>query len=184
MFVVFVVCVCVCVMCVCVCCVFCVCGVCHVCVCHVFVCSFVVFVVCVCVCVYVVCSVCVVFVVCVCVCVCPSVCRGGGPVPHAHPARGVLAADLDKLWEEGRARGPGWGTRQVLGCLGYILTSPHSGSGEGVLKAAVRRGQETPAPRVTPKALTVLRAPSEATVVVVPTVWGGGQEHARRGGGR
>lgn len=37
-------------------------------------------------------------------------------MPHAHPARGVLAADLDKLWEEGRARGPSWGTRQVLGC--------------------------------------------------------------------
>ena len=37
---------------------------------------------------------------------------------------------------------------------------------------------------MTPKALTVLRAPSEATVVMVPTVWGGGQEHARRGGGR
>lgn len=105
-------------------------------------------------------------------------------MPHAHPARGVLAADLDKLWEEGRARGPGWGTRQVLGCLGYILTSPHSGSGEGVLKAAVRRGQKTPAPRVTPKVLTVLRTPSEATVVMVPTVWGGGQEHARIGGGR
>ena len=52
----------------------------------------------------------------------------------------------------------------MLGCLGDILASPHSGGGEGVLKAAARREQKTTAPRVTPKALTVLRAPSEAAV--------------------
>ena len=182
-----------CVFVVCVCCVFSVCVLCvvyvmcsvGVCVLCVFCVYVLVFVVCMCVsCVCVLCVLCVWCLSCVCVFVCPSVCCGGGPVPHAHPARGVLAVDLDKLWEEGRARGPGWGTRQVLGCLGYILTSPHSGSVEGVLKAAVRRGQKTPAPRVTPKALTVLRAPSEATVVMAPAVWGGGQEHARRGGGR
>ena len=121
----------------------------------------------------VVCSVYVVLcVLCVCVwCVCASTCLMWGRSRATRPARpGFLFAGLDKLWEEGPAgHTPG---ARPSGLQSHV---PTSGEWRGGAQSSCQQGRaEDASPRVTPGALTGLRAPSEARTVMVLTVGGKG----------
>lgn len=126
----------------------------------------------------VLCVECMLCVLCVCVwCVCASTCLPWERFSATCPARpGFLFGDLDKLWEEGPAgHTPG---ARPSGLQSHVPTFGERAG--GAQSSCQQERAEDASPRVTPGALTGLRAPSEASTVMVLTVGRGARARQER----